>query len=265
MVRAGALVAGFAVLTQTAAHLANRAWLDTRELNADVDDSVLTWLAAGSSAAAALAAFTLAVLLRERRVQLVLLVAVLGLFALDDVIALHERASIKAAGVLRIDGDYARVLWPVLYFPLLVFALVVLWQLAGRAFHTAGLAIRLGLGFLAAAVGTEALWATWHVGGGEIGDWPDTVEVAIEEGLELAGWMLIASGLVAIAVQTWANSRSRLTTAAMHASSSCHENGLSHGARKTVHDGASDVQHTGARAVDGGQRANREPADSSRA
>src|SRR5687768_9775125 len=150
--------------------------------------------------AGALAAFTLAVFVRAHRNQLLLLAAILAVFAFDDVMVVHERVGGKTAVLLGIEADYMRAFWPVLYFPLLCFVFVALWQLAGPLLATATRAIRLGLGFLVAAVGAEALSLTWHVASGHIGDWPDTIEVAIEEGLELSGWILIASGLTAVAL-----------------------------------------------------------------
>jgi hypothetical protein len=200
VVRAGALLAVFTVFAQSAAHVVNRAWLETRHLNADVEGNVLTWLSAGATVAGALAAFTLAVLVSEHRNRLLLLAAILTVFAFDDLMVVHERVGGKTAVLLAIDAEYMRAFWPVLYFPLLFFVFVALWQLAGPTFATATRAIRLGLVFLVAAVGAEALSLTWHVAGGQIGDWPDTLEVAIEEGLELAGWILIASGVTAVAL-----------------------------------------------------------------
>jgi hypothetical protein len=207
VVRAGALMAGFAVLAQCAAHVGNRAWLESRHLNADVDGNLLTWLTAGATIAGALAALTIGLVVRERRIQLLLLSAVLGLLALDDVIALHERVGGKTTGLLGIEGDYGRALWPALYFPLLFFVLVTLWQLAGRIVAPAAVAIRVGLALLVAAVGAEMLWSAWHLGGGQIGDWPDTIQVAIEEGMELAGWILIAAGLTAVALARVSHTR----------------------------------------------------------
>jgi hypothetical protein len=200
VVRAGALLAVFTVFAQSAAHVVNRAWLENRHLNADVDGNLLTWLTASATVAGALAALAIGVLFREHRLQLVLLSAILGLLALDDVIAVHERVSGKTTALLGIAGDYGRALWPALYFPLLLFVLLTLWRLAGRIVAPAAVAIRVGLALLVAAVGAEMLWSAWHLGGGQVGDWPDTIQVAIEEGMELAGWILIAAGLTAVAL-----------------------------------------------------------------
>jgi hypothetical protein len=201
LLKVGAQAAGCAVVAQTAAHLANRAWFGTSNLNADFDGSILTWLSVGAALGCAIFALALAALPRANRIQMALLSAVFGLFAFDDLLALHERAGLRATALLEVQGGFARVLWPALYLPLLVFVLVTLWQLSWRTSATARGSIRLGLLCLVAAVGAEMLWATWHLTRGQIGDWPDTVEVAIEEGLELGGLILIASALAGAAFE----------------------------------------------------------------
>jgi hypothetical protein len=199
VIRAGVVVAAVAVVVQTAVQLANRAWLHTPRLNADVDESALTWLSAGATAVAAVAVLALA-FVSLRRVRLIVLAAVLVVFVVDDVLALHEQASLKVSATLGLDLTYTRAIWPLLYLPALAFAFIALWQLAGRAVSVAGLAIRRGLVTLVGAIALEVLWTVWHQGPGSIGDWPDTVEVAVEEGLELAAWIVIASGLTAEAL-----------------------------------------------------------------
>jgi hypothetical protein len=197
VVRVGAALAVIAVLGQTAVHLANRAWIGTSGLDADVDGNVLTWISAEVVFAAALALALMGILFREHRLQTLLLAGVLAVFVVDDLVALHERVSLKVVALLGVDGDLARLAWPFLYGPLLLFVLVALWQIGGRGSRSAAVSVRLGLVLLVAAVVIEALWTTWHLTVGRIGDWPDTLEVAVEEGIELGAWTLIASGLVA--------------------------------------------------------------------
>lgn len=197
VVRVGAALAVIAVLGQTAVHLANRAWIGTSGLDADVDGNVLTWISAEVVSTAALALALMGILFREHRLQTLLLAGVLAVFVVDDLVALHERVSLKVVALLGVDGDLARLAWPFLYGPLLLFVLVALWQIGGRGSRSAAVSVRLGLVLLVAAVVIEALWATWHLTVGRIGDWPDTLEVAVEEGIELGAWTLIASGLVA--------------------------------------------------------------------
>jgi hypothetical protein len=197
VVRVGVVLAVIAVLGQTAVHLANRAWIGTSSLDADVDGNVLTWISAEVVFTAALALALMGTLFREHRLQTLLLAGVLAVFVVDDLVALHERVSLKFVALLGVDADLARLAWPFLYGPMLLFVLVALWQIGGRGSRSTVFSVRVGLVLLVAAVVIEALWATWHVTAGRIGDWPDTVEVALEEGIELAAWALIASGLVA--------------------------------------------------------------------
>jgi hypothetical protein len=196
----GAAIAAVAVLGQTVVHLANRAWIGDANLDADVEGNFLTWVNGGAVLACVCLVLALAALVRKHRLEGLLLAAALGVLALDDLAELHERGSLKVAALLEIDADFIRVLWPVLYLPMLAFILAALWQLGGRASEPAALGIRFGLVLLVAAVAVEVLWATWHLTVGKVGDWPDTIQVAIEEGLELGGWTLIASGLAAFLV-----------------------------------------------------------------
>jgi uncharacterized protein YqgC (DUF456 family) len=197
VVRVGAVLAVIAVLGQTAVHLTNRAWISSSSLDADVDGNVLTWISAEVVFTAALALALMGTLFRGHRLQTLLLAGVLAVFVVDDLVALHERVSLKFVALLGVNADLARLAWPMLYGPLLLFVLVALWQIGGRGSRSTVFSVRLGLVLLVAAVVIEALWAAWHVTAGRIGDWPDTVEVALEEGIELAAWTLIASGLVA--------------------------------------------------------------------
>jgi hypothetical protein len=203
-VRGGVAAAICIALAQAAVHVTNRAWWRSDRLNADVDGNVLTWLTSSVLLAAAVGTLVLAI--SARSFQLLLLSSLLALFAVDDVIALHERLSFDAAQVLGLERDFARVLWPALYFPLLAFAFLTLWRL-GDAAPRSRVVIRMGLASLTAAVGLEIVWAGWHLTRGHAGDWPDTFEVAIEEGLELGGWILIAFGLGTAAVRRFAWNR----------------------------------------------------------
>lgn len=211
IVRVGAFVAVLAAGVQTAAHLANRAWIGTPSLNADVDGNTLTLMSASAVVAAAVVLLGLTAVTRVHAVQTLLLAAAFAGLAVDDMAAWHERGSLKVVALLSLDADFARVLWPVLYCPLLGFVLIALWRIAGRAPKQAGFVIRAGLALLVAAVGAEALWAGWHLSGGAVGDWPDTVQVAFEEGLELGGWILIASGLAAMLVAGLHVTRAEMT------------------------------------------------------
>jgi hypothetical protein len=253
VVRAGAVIAGIAVLGQTVVHLANRAWIGTRSLNADVDGNVLTWISAEVVFTAALALALMGILFREHRLQTLFLAGVLAVLVVDDLVALHERVSLKFVAELGVNADLARLAWPVLYGPLLLFVLVALWQIGGRGSRSTVVSVRFGLALLVAAVVMEALWATWHVTAGRIGDWPDTIEVALEEGIELAAWTLIAAGLVAFLATRLVAAQGRppapsLTVGAQPASAvAVHDatadamDGLANRSGQTMHEHADSV------------------------
>jgi hypothetical protein len=98
---------------------------------------------------------------------------------------------------LGLEAGFGRLLWPALFFPLLAFALVELFAAARAAPLPAGRAIRHGLALLVIGVGLELAWAPFEIAGGTVASPPDVIEVAIEEGLELGGWIILAAGLAA--------------------------------------------------------------------
>jgi hypothetical protein len=191
-----------AVAIQAALHLGNAVVLDNRisSFDADHEGNLIAW--AGSSAifAAACSAGLLALVRARDRLLLGLLAAAVAFLSLDETAALHERigqAGVRAFGLP--DDDYGRLVWPVVWFPLLAGVVLGLWRLAKRARPAPRQAIRAGLALLVVAVAAELVWAAFPISGGEIGSAPDALAVSLEEGLELAGWLLVAAGLAAIA------------------------------------------------------------------
>ncbi len=88
-------------------------------------------------------------------------------------------------------------MWIVLYLPLLVLAFAVLAALARDTDARTRRFIHVGLGLLVFAVAAESSSALTHSWGYEDGSTYDTFEVAVEEGAELAGWILVAAALAA--------------------------------------------------------------------
>jgi hypothetical protein len=190
---AGAAAACAALLVLIAAQLANGLVFDRRyaHLNADRDGNALTWPSALATAAAAAFVLTLARVLERRRLTIV--GGILAFFAIDDVAGLHERMGdgLDALGLPHSDG-----IWFPVYLPLFGFVFLTLWGLA-RRFQFVAPAVRAGLLLLGFALAAEASTAFLP--------WLDrtehgvvyTLEVGLEEGAELAGWILIGSGLAA--------------------------------------------------------------------
>ena len=103
----------------------------------------------------------------------------------------HERVSDAVDPYLPLSRG-----WPIVYLPLLVALFLGLWRLAGELLPRALRLVRWGLPLLGAAVALELLSAVLLELVDDTSAWY-TLEVAVEEAGELAGWALVASGLLA--------------------------------------------------------------------
>lgn len=194
----GIRLAMVAVSIQTALYLIDAALPGSRRLlDADDDGSAYSWIAVTATAAAALAAFLLAALLRERQRRFYPLAALVAFLSLDDMVQIHE----DLGRLARIPGvDYSeRLVWPILYLPILVATFVLLETIARATTEPLRRLIRLGLALLVAAVVLEvAAFALLVDDGLTRLTAVYILEVAVEEAAELAGWIAIATALTAI-------------------------------------------------------------------
>jgi hypothetical protein len=202
LVSVGFVVAVVAVAVQTLGHLTNSLVLDYRvyNLDADVDGNMLAWASSAATFTAGLFAVLSAFVLEAQKRLLLALGAVLVLFSADDIVALHEHLGQWVVRLVDVDVDYGRLIWPPLYLPLLLYVVLVLGNLALKGPEEARRPLKVGLVCLLAAVPAEMLWALWLVAAGDIRTTGDAIEVAVEEGLELGGWILIATGMAAVAL-----------------------------------------------------------------
>lgn len=196
--RAGAWIALAVAVAQAVFHTFNMLVLDGRawHLNADEDGNTLSWLGSMTIFAAAVGSLLLASV-APRRLSLLVLAAVVAVLSLDELVAIHERLGQEGRETLGLDDELGRVVWPVLFLPLLAAVLVTAWHVLGVLAPAARRRLLLGLGLLAFAVALEVAWTPFFVAGGDVGDWPDVLQVAVEEGAEVAGWILVASALLA--------------------------------------------------------------------
>jgi hypothetical protein len=112
---------------------------------------------------------------------------------------IHERLGDLAD---RAEGlaawEPARLLWPVVFLPVLAGLFLGLWWLArDLPPPRAGRHVRTGLVLLAVAVALEVASAALIRAGHDRGSGLYELEVLLEEGAELAGWILIAGALLA--------------------------------------------------------------------
>jgi hypothetical protein len=200
---AGAVVAAVAVGTQTALHLLATLVLDTSSglpwwLDADHEGTQFSWASGAATFAAALA-LALIVLVRNTAAPgLILLAALIAYLSLDDIARLHEQLAqkLREGAFENIRPEFIDRSWVVVYVPLLAVVAVLLLRMTRDRRPADGL-VRLGLLLLALAVGFEVAGLGTTLLADESTTWPDSIEVALEEGAELGGWILIAAGLSA--------------------------------------------------------------------
>jgi hypothetical protein len=187
-------------------HYANFFLLDRPRMILDANGEVTVWSWASMLATGTVAAYALlGVCVQPRRWQLFSLLAVLcAYFSLDDQIALHERIASLAYRVLRLPESWDSVIWPVLYLPLLAAAFIALFRLSGTGPVRIKTTIRSGLFALVAAVVAEVASAPWSTDNNVV----HILEGGVEEALELAGWLLVATGTLAAALTQVGGGRS---------------------------------------------------------
>ena len=192
------LVAG--VLIQAVSGLVGVLALDDKynQLNPDGEGNAFSWASASATFVAGFVSILLGLTGRYGR-RLLVLGAILVFFSLDDTIRIHETGTYKAMAA--ITGVEHRLLWPMLWMPLLATAFLVMWTTATRAAAPARNLVRFGLVLLVCAVGLEISALPIQPEGAELATWPYALEVVLEEGAELAGWILIALGLVALLIR----------------------------------------------------------------
>jgi hypothetical protein len=169
------------------------------DLDAEREGNFLTWLSVGATFAAAAAAAVHALLLRRHRAAMGVLAAALAFLSLDDAIEIHERLGDRVSAELpdRLDS-FASALQLLLVGPALALAFAGVLLLARRTVPAARRTLLAGLAFLAAAIAIELLLGVATNELEESGvDWPDVVRHGLEEGVELSGWIAVASGATA--------------------------------------------------------------------
>jgi hypothetical protein len=165
-------------------------------LNVEAENSSFSWASSVVTFFAGFAAL-LAALGGHRPRRYLALGIILAWFSFDDSVQVHERLGEWATtNVFSAQDDYAHALWLVVFFPLLGLAFLLLWQVSRELPSRGRFVLRAGLAGLVVGIGAEAATAALYI---VLGQGAETVlgalEIAVEEGSELAGWILIATGL----------------------------------------------------------------------
>ena len=192
-----AAVAGVAV--QTAVDLLDF-WAFDRSVEillADSDVSVFAWASVAAAVVVALGALLLAKVTPGSRTLLGFVAATAAYLSLDDQLGIHERiGDIADRADSLVRWEPARVFWPLVYLPLLGAFLLALRHVAGRLPARQARFVLVGIALLVAAVAFELLSAAVIRAGFDRDSVVYALEVVLEEGAELAGWILIAGALL---------------------------------------------------------------------
>ena len=186
--------AAFAI--QTLLALVNVYAADRSVAQLDLEEGgVVTWAASSATIAVGVIALILSFVdpgQRRRGPAIALGVAFLSF---DDALFLHERLGFRLTEALEVADTYVQ-LWPTLYLPLLATVAVLIVQLT-RDTPVARSLIVLGLATLVVAIGLEVAGLALDRAGVDEEDWLRTLERTLEEGLELSGWIVVATGVAA--------------------------------------------------------------------
>lgn len=191
------------LLAQTAAYALGATVWDWRVAGLDLDleaswfgkASALLTLAAGLVVLAGALATTLGTRTR------LALGAALVFLGVDDLLAIHERIGWRVANAVGGGDDVLRLAWPIAYLPFVVLVAVLLLRARPGLTRHETRAIVVALGLLAFAVVAEVVGFGLKELGYRNRTAPDVVEVALEEGAEIAGWALVLEVLWLAAVR----------------------------------------------------------------
>ena len=181
------LVAGVVIVGSLLNHFA----LDDAvpDLDAGQEDSFNNWVSVVATFSAGLAAALHALFFSERQRWFAALAAIFAFLSLDDLTKLHERLGANI-GIDHIET--------VIFAPVFGAAFLIAWALAREVPARVGRFLRGGLILLVAAVVVD-LGASYTADLQEEGtDWPQATRIAVEEGFEVAGWIVVSAALITL-------------------------------------------------------------------
>ena len=201
----GLRLAVAALALELFAHVGNEWLLDGRVANLDAgaEGNAPTWASSVLTFTAAIGVLLLVLAAPRRRLDLVALALLLAWFSLDDIIQAHERVS-GVLDVFESAPEYVRTrLWLPVYLPLFALAGYLLLRVAAEAPARAARFVRIGFALLVVGIAFEVvgLSTKWLARRDVV--WPDDIRIGLEEGIELAGWAVVATGCVAAALAAW--------------------------------------------------------------
>jgi hypothetical protein len=188
------------VTVQTAAHLVNLFLLDDRysSLNVSAEHTPLAWASTVATFGAACGALLLAARPETRgRGQMALLGVLLAYLSLDDHVEVHERLGTWTEDALGLPNAVGPRIWLLVYLPVLAAAGLLLLRSARNAPPRPGRYQAAGIVLLIAATLSEGVGVLTKLLEEHGIETPHRLRAAVEEGLELGGWIVLAAGLAA--------------------------------------------------------------------
>ena len=191
---AGVVLACVAAGVQTILYLLDVYALDRSVAMFDVDEgAVSTWASSSATFVVGFVALLLYFVDSTERMRGPALALACAYLSFDDTATVHETIGDKVTAALNLSGSYVQVVWPALYFPLLVAVAVMLLRLADES-PVARRLVVAGLALLVVGVAMEVAGIALDKADVDKSSWLWTTEFMLEEGVELAGWILIATG-----------------------------------------------------------------------
>jgi len=182
------------------AHTINALVLDDRffELSVRSEGNFFTWASTSAAFGAAFAAALHAVLIERHRLRCTVVAVAFAYCSLDDLTRVHERLGQGLyMDSLGMSKELASRLEILTFAPLLASGFLAAWSLSRVQPGRVGTLLRYGLITLAVALAFELVAGSTRVLLDGPLAWIDEVRVGSEEGLELAGWTIVATALSA--------------------------------------------------------------------
>ena len=212
LVTTGVVLAVSAVALLSALYLVHVYALDRDTAMFDLEEGgLVTWASSSATFSAGVVALLLSFIDSSQRLRGPAIALGAAFLSFDDANFLHERIAFGITGALNVSDSYVQIIWPTLYFPLLAAVALLLLQLA-RDTTMARHLIVLGLLALVSGVAMEIAGIALDQAHVDPESWPWTVEIIMEEGIELAGWILITTG-AAVRLVTLAHEKNPVANA----------------------------------------------------
>jgi hypothetical protein len=182
------------------------------DLDPSGEGNAFAWASTVATFAAAFASLLLALAVPAQQWRFALLSVCFAYLSLDDMTMMHERLGARLwQETLNLPENVAGQLELLLYAPLFVAAIWIVWSLHRTIPSEYRVVLISGVALLGAAVACEFIGIVTRRIAENGTRFVNTGRVGVEEAAELAGWVLVAVALTALACEALASSPRRVT------------------------------------------------------